>query len=242
MEQNAIISSENMYTYLTLNILTILFPFLFSFERRVCFRKHWRNLFLAIFISGILFLVWDSWFVSLGIWGFNHKYLLGLYLFNIPLEEVLFFVVTPYACVFIYEVMKYFLPSLKPNKLIDCFSILLGFGFLLVAIMNRGRLYTFTTFLCSAILLFVNVCIIKPKYLNYFYIAYFISIIPKWFINGILTGGVESVDNNPIVWYNNFENLGIRMGTIPLEDFCYSFLLLLLNINLYEYFKERGNK
>ena len=57
-------------------------------------------------------------------------------------------------------------------------------------------------------------------------------------VNGILTGtGQES----PIVWYNNQENLGIRMLTIPVEDTFYGFELVVLNLFFYERLKGRKN-
>ena len=46
-------------------------------------------------------------------------------------------------------------------------------------------------------------------------------------MNGILTG---SFIENEVVWYNNLENLNIRLFTIPIEDTVYAFTLILLNL------------
>ncbi len=72
-----------------------------------------------------------------------------------------------------------------------------------------------------------------------FYITYFLITVTFFIIvNGILTGGMTGGPlNNPPVWYNNSETLNIRFWTIPIEDFFYSFLLLLSNTYFYEFFK-----
>ena len=62
--------------------------------------------------------------------------------------------------------------------------------------------------------------------------AWAVALIPMAFVNGILTG-------NPVLIYDNAENLGIRIGTIPLEDFFYNLLYMTWMISLYEWYKIR---
>ena len=42
-----------------------------------------------------------------------------------------------------------------------------------------------------------------------------------------------------LVQYDDTENLGLRIGTIPVEDIFYGMLLILTNVSLYEYFKTK---
>jgi len=65
-----------------------------------------------------------------------------------------------------------------------------------------------------------------------FYFSFLITLIPFLIVNGILTG---SFIEGEVVWYNNHENLDIRIGTIPLEDMFYGMLLILMNISIFEW-------
>jgi lycopene cyclase domain-containing protein len=58
-------------------------------------------------------------------------------------------------------------------------------------------------------------------------------------VNGILTGtGIE----NPVVWYNDAENLGIRLLTIPIEDTFYGLELVLLHVVIMNYLESKKTK
>jgi lycopene cyclase domain-containing protein len=64
-------------------------------------------------------------------------------------------------------------------------------------------------------------------------------MLPFLMVNGVLTG---SLIDAPIVWYNDAENLGIRIFTIPVEDVFYGMGLVLLNILLTETFLPKALK
>ena len=95
-------------TYLIINVLTIFVPLLRSFEHRINMVSKWKALFPAIFVVGFIFIVWDILFMEMGVWGFTEEHLIGINIFGLPLEEMLFFLTVPYACLFIYEVLNYF--------------------------------------------------------------------------------------------------------------------------------------
>lgn len=223
------------YTYLLINFGCIIIPFLFSFFKKRAFYKDWKYFFPANIGVAIVFLIWDEIFTQNGVWGFNPDYLVGIYLFNLPLEEILFFICIPYACTFTYFAMLYLLNNEPFKKTHKSISYVLIVVLLVLAALNYNKLYTSITFGSTALtLLIIQQRKIK---MSYIYFSYFL-IIPFFLAsNGILTG---SIVDEPIVWYNNQENLGLRCITIPVEDFVYGFLLITLNIVFYEYLKQKS--
>jgi lycopene cyclase domain-containing protein len=79
----------------------------------------------------------------------------------------------------------------------------------------------------------------KTPILSQFFITFLIILIPFFIVNGILTG---SFIENEVVWYNNNENLNIRLFTIPMEDVVYAFNMLFPSLLLIEFFKKKFNK
>ena len=179
-----------------------------------------------------MFIIWDIWFTAEGVWSFNEAYLTGIKIINLPLEEWMFFFTIPYACVFIYECIKAYLPQFAKIRVPQYVPAILAGIFLLLAFSHIAQRYTFITFLCLGFLLLFHALKSTPSYLGYFFLAYIIHLVPFFIVNGILT-------SYPVVIYNDLENLGIRLGTVPIEDPFYSMLLLLLNVNIMEYFEKR---
>jgi len=219
------------YTYLLLDLLSISIPFARSFEERIQFVKKWGALLPAIGIVGLGFIIWDVVFTSHGIWGFNQDYLIGIDVFGLPIEEILFFFCIPYACMFIYEALRYFWPKKSESASFGLFTKVFGLVVFIIGVLHWDHAYTSVTFILSGLIILLYFLLNGPNFLREFWIGYIVTLIPFFIVNGMLTGSwLES----PIVWYNNAENLGIRLGTIPLDDSIYLFLLLFSITWIYE--------
>lgn len=102
---------------------------------------------------------------------------------------------------------------------------------IMISLFNLKKVYTRWTGI-SAGLLLMTTAYTNPHRLASFWRMYIMIVIPFLLVNGALTRGFTP---EPVVWYNNEENLAIRAGTMPVEDFAYNLLLLLGNTNIYEY-------
>ncbi len=154
------------YTYLAINAASFIIPFLFTFHPRIRFYKRWRSFLPALTGVALFFCCWDSLFVYWGVWGFNERYISGIKIFNLPIEEILFFFCIPYACIFSYHCFSLLLPRVTskwPSGLIAYTLII----FLIAGMfLWLNQLYPFTTFLLlTAILLYTA----REKYLAVFF-------------------------------------------------------------------------
>ena len=222
------------YTYIMVDFFCLIFPLLFSFHSKINFYKQWKYFAIPCISTAVFFLVWDGLFTKWGVWSFNPNYVLGIYIFNLPLEEILFFISIPYASVFTYYCITCVFHFSASNKKALIFSWVLISFLLLVGLSNFQKLYTSVTF----VLLATFLCILNARrvtYLGAFFVSFLLILIPFFISNGILTGSFIS---EPVVFYNNNYNLGIRMFTIPCEDIFYGMLLLLMNVSGFEFLKE----
>ncbi|QDO92795.1 lycopene cyclase domain-containing protein [Formosa sediminum] len=222
------------FTYLLIDFACISIPLIASFYPKHAFYKHWPAFFKANSLITIFFLIWDYAFTEMEVWGFNPEYLTGLYIANLPLEEVLFFICIPFCCVFSYFAFTYLVRTspFKHTQTKITNVLILVFGLLTMFYLEHW--YTATA--CGFTTLFLGYLKLKKVDLSYHYLTY-LFILPFFFAsNGLLTGSFLEA---PIVWYNDAENMGIRLFTIPVEDSIYGLLLIFLNIEGFRYFKSR---
>ncbi len=228
----------NNYLYLILDIGTISIPLLYSiFEKKFHFIQYLKKILISILSVAVPFLIWDFFFTLNGIWGFNEVYHLPFTILKMPIEEWLFFICIPFSCLFTHEVLKFYLPNFK---FIKNATYLLSFFLIITAsvilINNFGKWYT-TINLISFIILMSFALLKSFELLQEYLPSFLILLIPFFLVNGILTG---SFIEDQVVWYNDNENSGLRIGTIPCEDIFYAFNMLFSVQLIFNCLKKEG--
>lgn len=227
----------SQYLYLSLTLGSIFIPMLYSiFEKKFHFIQYAKIAFASIVLVAIPFLIWDALFTHYGIWGFNTTYHLPKTYWGMPVGEWLFFICIPYACLFTSEVLKYLYPKFKISKgLVVLISLFLLFLIAYLLLFNFGKWYSTVNFIVFILLILLALYKYQEA-LQSFYPIFLVLLIPFFIVNGILTG---SFIDEPVVWYNNEENLGFRIFTIPFEDIFYAFTLLFSSQLIFNHLKRK---
>ena len=231
------------FTYFIILGASIAGPLLLSFDQKVAFFRQWKFLFPAMIFPALFFIVWDIIKTKSGVWSFSDAHIIGSKIYSLPLEEILFFLIVPYCCVFIYACMRAYFPSIAGKNWGRIVLMLFLPLFAVTAFLSYGKNYTFYTSFFN--LLFIGALFIFKKWFkdfdaSSFFVSYAVIVIPFLIVNGFLTA-------IPVVSYNDTENLGIRifsflpwpMHNIPVEDIFYGMLLIMMNVALFEKFRNQ---
>ena len=82
-------------------------PFFLSFFPPLRFYEHFRALVYSISLIVLIFVSWDIFAVWRSHWYFDPYSVWDFRFFNLPVEEVFFFVIIPFCCIFTWEVILY---------------------------------------------------------------------------------------------------------------------------------------
>lgn len=198
--------------------------------------KRWKDFLISTSTVAFAFLIWDALFTRAGVWGFNEAYCLGLKLFMMPLEEWMFFFAIPFCSLFTHFVLKHLAPKFFLNEpLTRTIAVVLIAVTCILLCTHFSKAYTAVDAIFLIITLALGV-VFYLQLLQRFFLSFLIILIPFFIVNGILTG---SMIDAPIVWYNDDENLGIRLATIPIEDIGYAFSMLFGNLMIFECLKPK---
>jgi lycopene cyclase domain-containing protein len=212
--------------YLIFNIIVLTGPLFFGAMKPFYFMDRVKYTILPIIIPAILFLIWDST-VTYSHWFFNEKYILGITIFNLPIEEILFFITVPFACLFTWEMII----RRTGEKKLEWIGKIRPYIYLIIptgiVVFLSGKHYTglAVTFLGLAVLLDqllkTNLILEKRFYIYLSFVLFFTLIF-----NGYLTW-------RPVVTYGVDYQLDFRIITIPIEDFVYGTALIFMNTAIY---------
>ncbi len=163
------------YTYLLIDLGAILIPFFFSFHPKLKFYKKWKSAWPAIIIVALGFISWDIFYTKISVWGFTADYLIGINFFGLPIEEILFFICIPYACLFTFHCFKLLVKDFETinPKIITAVLLVL---ILAVVIALPFLYYTSVTFIllaCTLLYLFFS----NPKWLPRLYFTLLVLIL-----------------------------------------------------------------
>ena len=223
-----------MYTYLILNVFIIFVTFLLFLFNFINLRKYYLAFLISISSIGIIFIIWDYFSTQSKIWSFNNDFITNIKIIGLPFEEILFFITVPFSCIVIYEIfnakIKEKVLNLDTNVFYIMISILILFSLIFFQ-KNYTRNVLFSVAISIMLILLLNRKIFLSA--NYWRSIIF-CYLPFLIVNTTLT-------MLPIVLYNNLDTWGIRIISIPLEDFFYSFSLLSTNIAIYDLVKRKFN-
>ncbi|MFT5859133.1 MAG: lycopene cyclase domain-containing protein [Flavobacteriaceae bacterium] len=216
------------YLFISLDIALLFFVLVLGTYKPVNFMRRWKSAFLAGSIMAIVSSLMSLLLTSSGIIGFNPEFSLGLIVYNLPIEELLFYFSFPLFSIFIYENLKYYFrktPMRWTNLIVKLF--IPGFC-LFIALLEDSGTYTLAV-LGLTTLTFV-LWSLYPS-LQKIAATYLICLLPYLLTRYLLIG----TEINPSsIWHNESHQLSIKIGTLPMEEIADGFALIVASTILYE--------
>lgn len=223
--------------YLLIDAASLAFPLAFARSIRFGFGRAWPRALLAVGLSALPFAAWDIAFARAGVWDFNPAYVLGPAFLGLPIEEWLFFLCIPFACLFIYRQFAGApaasgpagLPSgirPRPGRAFVLGFAALSLAFAALSLSHAGRAYTLCVGLCAAAAA-AALAWARPRYARPFLLGLAVQYLPFLLVNGLLTA-------LPVVLYRADAILGPRLFRIPVEDAAYAFAMFASAVAWYE--------
>ena len=95
------------FSYVAMLLFTVVGSFWLEIFLKVQVLKRIKRVILSIAPVAIVFLIWDAYAIAKKHWYFDPNQTLGIKLpFDIPLEELLFFVIVPLAAILTIEAVR----------------------------------------------------------------------------------------------------------------------------------------
>ena len=220
--------SINSFAYLIFHVVILISLFLgkliYPKMKFVSKSEYIRSLPVILF-----FIVWD-YLVTGKWWDFNPEFILpihNIFRLRLPIEEILFFFIIPFALLTFVKNLSNIERFKNNDKDVyndDIFNIevfkqlsILIKGLLLLSAVYFLDLEKWYTFSVLILLFITDLSFLQRKV--YFYGLLF-TVLTTFIFNCYLTF-------LPVVRYTQVYKIGLRVGSIPIEDFGYGILLYL---------------
>lgn len=212
--------------YLLFDLAILAVPFLLGASRFAWFYDRLGVALRATLVVAVPFVAWDA-AVAGRHWWFNPQHVLGVGAFGLPVEELLFFLAVPLACLFTWEKLlggdrargrpDAALGGLPLRWLYPLVWAAIPLGIVAAA---QGLEYTGYALVALGTVALLDHALgvgllVVPRALAYFGVVLLLTVA----CNGYLTA-------RPVVLYGEAYQLGVRLYTIPLEDFVYGLALV----------------
>lgn len=227
--------------YLIIDIFTFVGPLFISIVGKVKFLEHYRATVVSIVTVAIPYIIWDTLVTGVD-WHFNPKYVLPIRIVDLPIEEILFFFVVPFAMLFVYEYIREY----SKERTVEGSSVLYVSSavfiiLIILTFLSYGIQYLFLALISLDVLFLTqflsNFILFRSR--NYW--LYMVAgVVAFLIVNYILT-------SLPVVEYYTSRILTTstwngRITTIPMEDFIYNFSLLSFYLFFYKIYEKYFSK
>jgi hypothetical protein len=223
------------YTFLFLDLALLIFPFFFALDQKVFKTEIVRSAIVPSLFQSVVFLGIALFFVQEKVWTFNNVYTLGHTYQNLPFEAYLFVFALGFAGLAIYNYLNLKFPNNELQQYSLSISNLLLGVFVAVLFFARHLWFPLVTVVALMVLLLGIEYLGKLRFMYRFYRAFVVCLIPIYISFWIL-------GNTPILQYNFNETMGAALANVPVEVNFYMMGMLLLEVFLLEYLKNRSLK
>jgi hypothetical protein len=186
----------------------------------------------VIFTTAILVMI-NTRLAELQILVFNPVFLTGTNILSYPLEEWLFLPVVSLLSFAAYIFAKKRLTNFEKPNLFVVVSLVILLISGLITWFSRQKLYPFSIFMLLTI--YFGYTIFRHRFkhhLTSFYLGFAIALVPFFILKATLF-------KLPVIIPDTNFMLGLSLVNMPIEEFAYFFLLILINATIYEYLRER---
>lgn len=225
------------YVYLFIDVFAIGIPLAFSFTSSTPLYRKWKILWPSLFITAVIFASCDVVLTATGVWGYNPAFIIGMCVYGVPIEAILYFVCLPYFGIYIYFALTRMIEHDYLYNHHELISSALSIVLMVTGIYHLDKAYTGLAFVGLGAFLAFQMIVLKPRYMSRFYFAFPVILIPVMLAELVRTGAFTT---KAPVWYNQDETLDLFLGTVPVENIFYSLLLMVLSTTVYEWLRIKA--